>query len=267
MTSLAADKHRLGHGDGLALAAGQRRHRLADGAHGRDVEVGQHLARLDLHGGLVEEPVPQLLVPEEQVLDDVEVVAQREVLVDRRDPERFGVVRAVDVGRLALPEDLALRRLPQPGDGLDRHGLAGAVVADQRGDLACRNGEVDLVEGLDRPERPCSLPGVPGAVASSVMLLAPIATTARVSACFQRPTPAPSPGTGGRPGSYFVSMDITQTGVPVCPRLPGDARRRAVGRVRAGAELRCRDEVVLDRPWRSCSSWSPTSGCRSTEGR
>ena len=106
---LGGGQDRLGHGDGLALPARQRRHRLADGAHGRDVEIGQHLARLDLHGGLVEEPVPQLLVPEEQVLDDVQVVAQREVLVDRRDPERLGVVRAVDVGRLALPEDLRPR--------------------------------------------------------------------------------------------------------------------------------------------------------------
>ena len=47
--------------------------------------------------------MPQLLVPEEQVLDDVQVVAQCQVLVDRRDPQRLGVVRAVDVGRLALP--------------------------------------------------------------------------------------------------------------------------------------------------------------------
>src|SRR5580704_9526183 len=81
-------------------------------------------------------------------------------------------------------------------------------------------------------------------VAPSVMCWPPFATTARVR-CFQQPTPAPSPGTGGRPGSYFVWLDNTQTGVPVCPRLPGDARRGAVGRVRAGAELRCRDEVVL----------------------
>ena len=50
---------------------------------------------------------------EEHVLDDVEVVAQRQVLVDRRDPECLGVARAVQVDRLALPQDLAPVGLPE----------------------------------------------------------------------------------------------------------------------------------------------------------
>ena len=40
---------------------------------------------------------------EEHVLDDVQVVAQRQVLVDRRDAKRFGVLRTVEVDLPALP--------------------------------------------------------------------------------------------------------------------------------------------------------------------
>ena len=57
-------------------------------------------ARRDLHRGLVEHPVAQRLVAQEHVLDDVEVVAQRQVLVDRRDAERLGVPGPVQVDRL-----------------------------------------------------------------------------------------------------------------------------------------------------------------------
>ena len=53
------------------------------------------------------------LAAEVHVLDDVEVVAQREVLVDDLDPELGGVLRAVDRDRLAVEDDLAAR--PQCG--------------------------------------------------------------------------------------------------------------------------------------------------------
>ena len=48
-----------------------------------------------------------LLAAEEHVLDDVEVVGQREVLVHDLDAQLGGVLRAVDLDRLALEEDLA----------------------------------------------------------------------------------------------------------------------------------------------------------------
>ena len=47
------------------------------------------------------------LAAEEQVGDDVEVVAQREVLVHGRDAERGGGLRDADVDGLALEEELA----------------------------------------------------------------------------------------------------------------------------------------------------------------
>ena len=48
------------------------------------------------------------LTAEVHVLDDVEVVAEREILVDDLDPEPGGVLRAVDRDRLPVEEDLAL---------------------------------------------------------------------------------------------------------------------------------------------------------------
>ena len=75
--------------------------------------------------------------PEEHVVDDVEVVAQREVLVDDLDAERVGVASArgpctgwPSKRYLAVVERVDAR------DALDQRALAGAVVTDQRGDLA-----------------------------------------------------------------------------------------------------------------------------------
>ena len=69
------------------------------------------LGRPRLHLGLLE-PLEDVvrLAAEVHVLDDVEVVAQREILVDDLDPELGGVLRAVDRDRLAVEEDLAARR-------------------------------------------------------------------------------------------------------------------------------------------------------------
>ena len=83
---LGVPHDRLGDGDRLPLAAGQAGDRLADGADRRDRQVGERLGRPLLHVDLVEpaEPV-ELLTAQEHVLDDVQVVGEREVLVDDLD--------------------------------------------------------------------------------------------------------------------------------------------------------------------------------------
>ena len=101
---------------------------------------------------LVEGEVPHRLAAEEHVLDDVEVVAEREVLVDGLDPERGRVPRRADVHRVALAADLAGVGVWMPGDALDQHRLAGAVVAGQRGDLAGGDVEVDVDERVHGAE-------------------------------------------------------------------------------------------------------------------
>ncbi|HEY5182214.1 MAG TPA: hypothetical protein VIJ07_20990 [Dermatophilaceae bacterium] len=67
------------------------------GAHG---QAGERLLGACLHRVLVEQSGLPELTPEVHVLDDVEVVAQREVLVDDRDAERVAVLRVVHGDRL-----------------------------------------------------------------------------------------------------------------------------------------------------------------------
>ena len=93
------------------------------------------------------------LAAEVHVLHDVEVVAQREILVDDLDPEAAGVLRPVDLDLTALEDDLAAVRRVRSGDALDQRRLAGAVVADERHHLAASHLHVDAAQRLHRAER------------------------------------------------------------------------------------------------------------------
>ena len=105
-----------------------------------------------LHRGLVEDLEAVRLAAEEHVLHDVEVVAEREILVHDLDPEAGSVLRAVDVDLTALEEDLTAVRRVRARDALDERRLAGAVVADERHHLAGAHLEVDVREGLTEPK-------------------------------------------------------------------------------------------------------------------
>ena len=85
-------------------------------------------------------------------MDDVEVVAQREVLVDDLDPQRVRVLRPVDRHGLALEDHVAVVERVDAGDALDQRALAGTVVADQRGHLSGTNIKVHVPEDVDRAE-------------------------------------------------------------------------------------------------------------------
>ncbi|GGN21305.1 hypothetical protein GCM10011609_73280 [Lentzea pudingi] len=124
------------------------RHRL-DRAHRQRRE---RLARRLLHVGLVEQATLGALAAEEHVLDDVEVVGQREVLVDDLDPEFRGFARALDVHRLALEQDLTRVGRVDARDALDQRRLARAVVADEGRDLAGVDVEVDVVQDVHGAE-------------------------------------------------------------------------------------------------------------------
>ena len=143
---------RLRDGHRLPLAAREARDRLANRAESRDGETVERLPGGLLHPGLVENDAVQPLASEEHVRDDVEVVRERQVLVDDLDPERRGVARPRDRHSLSLEVDLALVEGIDPGDPLDQGRLAGAVVADERHDLARPDFEVDLVERLHGAE-------------------------------------------------------------------------------------------------------------------
>jgi hypothetical protein len=83
---------------------------------------------------------------------DVEVVAQRKVLVDDLDAEGVGGLGRVDVHLVAVVDVLPRVVRVDAGEALDQGALAGAVVTDQRGDLAGTDVEVDPPQDLDRPE-------------------------------------------------------------------------------------------------------------------
>jgi hypothetical protein len=99
--------------------------------------------------GLVEPEEQVVLLPSEiHVLDDVQVVAEREILVDDLDSELGRILRAVDRRRLAVEDDLPGVVAVDAGDALDQRRLPGAVVADERHHLAVADLEVDVRQRL-----------------------------------------------------------------------------------------------------------------------
>ncbi|BCJ52300.1 hypothetical protein Asp14428_37750 [Actinoplanes sp. NBRC 14428] len=142
----------FGDGDGLALAAGEAGDELAqafDGAYG---EAGEGVAGHLFHGGFVEGDAAGFFAAEEHVLDDVEVVAEGEVLVDDFDAEGGGVAGGVDGDLVAVEGDRAGVDGVDAADAFDEGGFSGAVVADQGGDFAGVDGESDVVQDLDGTE-------------------------------------------------------------------------------------------------------------------
>src|SRR3954462_15562234 len=107
---------------------------------------------MPLHLRAVEHPVVDLLASQEHVLDDVQVLAECEVLVDDLDAERRGVVRRAQRGRLAVEQHFARIIRLDACEPLDQRGLAGAVVADERAHLAGVDLHVHALEHLDGPE-------------------------------------------------------------------------------------------------------------------
>ena len=119
----------------------------------RHAQAPERLGRPLLHRRLAE-PADEvaLLAAEVHVLDDVEVVAEREILVDDLDPELRRVLRPADRDLLPVEPGLALVDRVDAGDALDQRRLAGAVVADERHDLARAHLEVDVGRAR-RPSR------------------------------------------------------------------------------------------------------------------
>src|SRR5271166_2576458 len=72
---------------------------------------------------------------EKEILDRVQIVAERKVLIDRLYAQRRRVRRRVYIGGRALEEILAGVEAVNSGHHLHERRFAGAVVADQRHDL------------------------------------------------------------------------------------------------------------------------------------
>ena len=89
------------------------------------------------------------LVAEQDVLRHRQDRDEHEVLVDHADAAPDGVIRAVDLDGLAVEQDLALVRHGQAVEDVHERRLAGAVLAEQRVDLAGPHVERDAVVGDD----------------------------------------------------------------------------------------------------------------------
>jgi hypothetical protein len=143
---------RAGDRDRLPLAARQPRHRHL---HRGDVDadLGDRLAGPLAHRAVVEQPerVDDLAV-EEDVVEDAQLVDQREVLIDGVDPERAGVDDRVQLDRLVVEVDRPRVRLVVAREDLDQRRLAGAVVAEQAEHLAVLQAQVDVAERGDGAE-------------------------------------------------------------------------------------------------------------------
>ena len=100
-------------------------------------------------GPVEEDRVGHRLVAQQDVLGDGEDRHEHEVLVDHADAAGDGVGRAGDLDRLAVEQDLALVRRGEAVEDVHQRGLARAVLAEQRVDLARADGQVDVVVGQD----------------------------------------------------------------------------------------------------------------------
>ena len=177
---------------------------------------------------------PGALPAEEHVLDDVEVVAEREVLVHDLDAESGGVAGAVDRDRLAVEEVLARVDRVDAADALDERRLAGAVVADERGHLAGPvDVEVDVVEHLHRAEALVDARAVPAGVWRSRA----VAPVKRWSTRDQGHPANPGGARSARRRDGRLSRSV---------RDSADAGSGALGGVGAGAQVGLGDVAVGD---------------------
>src|SRR5215216_6319186 len=88
---------------------------------------------------------------QENVLRDRHQRNQRQLLMDDDDAERLGIVDVAKAPLLAVEDDAALivaMRI-DAAENLHQGRLAGAVLADQRMDLARLDREVDVAQGLN----------------------------------------------------------------------------------------------------------------------
>ena len=90
---------------------------------------------------------------QEHVGDHVEIIGQRQILVDDFNAQPGRVPRVVDVDFAPFKEKLAFIKGVDAGNAFDQRGLAGAVVADQRHDLARPDFKIHLVQRLHCPKR------------------------------------------------------------------------------------------------------------------
>src|SRR5262249_23800656 len=154
---LGLEGGRARDGDGLALPAGQLRHRLVD-ALDADAQRIEVLARLLAAAPVIDQteqpsrPAAPRFAAEEDILGDVQVLGQRQVLIHHLDAEIARLARAVEAHRPPVEQKLSSARLIEAGEDLHQRRFAGAVVADDAEHLTAIELEIDPAQRRDGAE-------------------------------------------------------------------------------------------------------------------
>jgi hypothetical protein len=142
--------HRACNRDRLPLTSGEVADRQV-GERDPDVERVEMPARLVVHALLVKHrPAGTAgLAAEEYVASDIDVVAQRQILVDHLDPELLGLTGRRVVS--AHPVDPYLAGVGRVGAGQHLHErrLSRGIIADETEHLARCDAEGDPAQGID----------------------------------------------------------------------------------------------------------------------
>ena len=141
--------HRQSAGDLDHLLLGDAE--IADQREGIEVEAepAGDRAGLRRHAPPADEQARPGLAADEDVLRDRHVGRQGEFLVDGHDAAPLRVMRRRQLDAIAGQLDRPGIGLLRPGQDLEQRRLPGAVLAEQRMDLAGAHREVDVVERLD----------------------------------------------------------------------------------------------------------------------
>ncbi|CAM5406999.1 hypothetical protein SCALM49S_08130 [Streptomyces californicus] len=173
-----------------------------------DAEAVQEFGGLPVHPGEVDEPETVLRLPaQEDVARHAHQRDEVHLLVDGGDPGLLRLERAGEADGFAADAHLPLVAPVDAGEHLDEGGLAGAVLADERVDLARAQREGDVVQGDDAREPLAHGAGFEDGVGDG------------------GPGPGGLRGRGCRVGWCHGCWPSGVTGTRGPPRPPGGARR------------------------------------------
>ena len=135
------------------LPLGSRERRNGNGRLEAGAEPHQQRSRARDHGLAIDENATAQLMPEEDIPRRIKRAHEPRVLIDHGDAVRERLRRAGERDGAPVQQKPAGVRLVHAGENAHQRGLAGAVLADDRLNLAGREGERDAFQGLDARKR------------------------------------------------------------------------------------------------------------------
>src|SRR5581483_9018788 len=110
-------------------------------------ELRELLDDLLLHPAAAKEPEPRGFAPGIEVLGDVEVVTQREILIEHLDAVRARIANVRELDGCSVDRVIPCVGPESAGEDLRERRFSGSVVADEADDFAGFDGEVDSLQG------------------------------------------------------------------------------------------------------------------------